>query len=155
VVDHIGSIPLQKIVQEVTKSLNEVNFFGFENRIRALILGLLEKPIQTMKDQESTIKLLSTSSKSYMRRIHEVEFIVHKFQHTVATLEDVELELARVKEEMKNKDLEYKTSLALMSETVENTFPNMIKDYNAEVAGCIMHTNKLEAAIETVTQVTG
>ena len=65
----------------------------------------------------------------------------------MATLEDVELELAKVKEEMKNKDLEYKTKFALMSETVENTFPNMIKDYNAEVAGCIMHTNKLEAAI--------
>lgn len=76
-------IPLQEIVQEVSKTLKEINFYEFENKLRGIILTMLDRPLSQMKEQEEIIKLLSKSTKSYMRRLHEVEFIIHKFAKSI------------------------------------------------------------------------
>ena len=82
------------IVKEVTKSLNEINFYGFENKLRGIILSLLERPVTKMKEQEEIINLLSKSTKAYMRRLHEAEFIVHKFQTTISSVDELRNEFA-------------------------------------------------------------
>jgi hypothetical protein len=39
------SVPLKEIIEGVTKSLHEINFFSHEGKLRGLILGLLENPV--------------------------------------------------------------------------------------------------------------
>ena len=43
---HNPRLLTKRLVEDVTKSLNEVNFMGFEARIKKLILTLLENPVK-------------------------------------------------------------------------------------------------------------
>ena len=50
------SVPLKEIIEGVTRSLHEINFFSHEGKLRGLILGLLENPVSQMKEQEKHSK---------------------------------------------------------------------------------------------------
>ena len=49
---HNPQLVTKALIENVTKSLNEVNFMGFEARINKLILTLLENPVKQMHKQE-------------------------------------------------------------------------------------------------------
>ncbi len=38
-----------KVVKEITKTANEVNFVGFETRVRQMIISLMEQPIRKIQ----------------------------------------------------------------------------------------------------------
>ena len=44
----MSRVMTHELVSEVTKSINEVNFGQFENRIKEIILKIVEKPIRRM-----------------------------------------------------------------------------------------------------------
>ena len=43
--EKLSKVVTGELVKQVTKSMNEVNFAGFETRIKKMILNLIEKPV--------------------------------------------------------------------------------------------------------------
>lgn len=60
--------------------MNNLNFMEFETRVRDMILEMIDKPLKKLNLQESLLKKYGDSQRRNVRRIHEVEFIMSKFQ---------------------------------------------------------------------------
>jgi hypothetical protein len=80
--------PLQLIIEQVTRSLAEMHFFNQENKVRSYVMSMLEAPVRQMKEQEGLIKLIKGANENNIRRLQEVEFVIHKFQRTVSQLDE-------------------------------------------------------------------
>ena len=86
----ISKLMTHQLVREVTKTMNAVNFVGFEQRIYQLIIGLLENPIRKMQQSEDILKKMSESLRRNIRRTHELEYIVQKYSKAVSLAEKFE-----------------------------------------------------------------
>ena len=75
-----------------------MNFFNQENKVRGLILRVLENPLAQMKEQEQTLKFLRDSSLTNIRRLQELEFIVSKFQRTISSLDETQQKQAKAED---------------------------------------------------------
>ena len=91
----------KRLVEDVTKSLNDVNFMGFESRIKKLILTLLENPVKQMHEQEKSIVELTDTNRRVNRRMLETEFIMQKFQKAVAVVDTFSNKIVGLEAEMR------------------------------------------------------
>lgn len=74
--DKMKKILTHELVNEVTRSMNEANFMGFEARIKAMILKLIEPSIKNLKLNEDLITKYAESTRKNVRRIHEIEYAI-------------------------------------------------------------------------------
>ena len=74
--DKMKKILTHELVKEVTRSMNEANFMGFEARIKAMILKLIEPSIKNLKLNEDLITKYAESTRKNVRRIHEIEYAI-------------------------------------------------------------------------------
>jgi len=65
-----------QVIKEITKTMNEVNFAGFETRVRSMIITLMEQPLRKMQQNDEVISKLGDSLRKNIRRTHEMEFII-------------------------------------------------------------------------------
>ena len=86
----ISKLLTHQLVKEVTKSMNTINFGGFESKVYSMIMELLEKPIRTMHEYEEIMTRMGESLRKNIRRTHELDFVCQKYQRAAAIVETFE-----------------------------------------------------------------
>ena len=56
--------------------MTNINFVGFEGRVRQLVIGLLEDPIKRMTGYDDLMARMNTAIQRNIRRTHELDFIL-------------------------------------------------------------------------------
>lgn len=68
------------------KMQQDADISAMETRLRMLMLGILEKPVNLMRDQHLTLERLKEVGAGNHRRLNELEFSVHKFTRSIGTV---------------------------------------------------------------------
>ena len=66
----------QNLVRDVTTAMTNINFVGFEGRVRQLVIGLLEDPIKRMTSYDELMTRMNAGIQRNIRRTHELDFIL-------------------------------------------------------------------------------
>ena len=91
-----------ELVNEITRTMNEVNFAGFEGRVKQLILTLIEKPLQKMGLNEQLLEKYTESTRKIVRRQHEMEYIIQKFQKVSSGAENFDKRFNELDQKLKS-----------------------------------------------------
>jgi|LauGreDrversion4_2_1035121.scaffolds.fasta_scaffold155494_2 predicted RecB family endonuclease len=67
-----------------------------ENNLRTLVLSLLEKPVNLMRNQHESLEVLKDIGRKNQRRIHELEFAVHKFTRCMSMVDNFDSKVNQV-----------------------------------------------------------
>jgi len=67
------------LIKEVTLAMNDINFAGFESRVKEMIITLLEQPIKRIYQYDEIISELSGTMRKNVRRTNELDFILQKY----------------------------------------------------------------------------
>ena len=86
------------IVKKVTSLMSDYNFLGFEDRIRQLILKMLRRPMDKLKEQDEFNMRTDAIVKRHIRTISEMEFFLRKMSNHVGAVDDFHTKHSALKE---------------------------------------------------------
>ena len=89
---------------------NEIDWYGFENRIRKLLHQITEPTIKRMVDTKDMVDKVGTQNEYLSRRIDELEFIMHKSHKRNLVFDDYNKRLIKLEEKQHSTLIEYSSN---------------------------------------------
>lgn len=90
----------KNLVREVTTAMTNINFVGFEGRVRQLVIGLLEDPIKRMTSYDDLLTRMNTAIQRNIRRTHELDFVLQKYSRASSIVETFENRMREMNNEL-------------------------------------------------------
>ncbi len=94
-----------------------------ENKLRTLVLNLLEKPVNLMRSQHESLEQLKEVGRKNQRKLHEIEFAVHKFTRSISFVDDYEARVNSVESQLNLQKDHTKTQIEQLYLNVETKMP--------------------------------
>lgn len=83
----LSRVLTHELVDQVTKSMNMVNFSQFESNMKQMLLSILEKPIHKMGLHEQLMQKFGQTLRKSVRRVHEMEHVIQKYSRVADAAE--------------------------------------------------------------------
>lgn len=129
----ISKLLTHQVIKEVTKTMNAINFAGFEKRVNQLVLTLLEKPIRQISHSEQIITKMSDTLRRNVRRVHEIEYILEKYQRAATIVETFENRFSSMKGSMDQHGAIYNDAIVSLKKQVEEQLPETLIELQKEM----------------------
>ena len=78
--------------------MTAVNVYEMETRIRDLVMNVLAEPLQKITLQEEILSKYAHSHRRTVRKVHELEYIIQKYQRATLYGEALERKLQNMEE---------------------------------------------------------
>jgi hypothetical protein len=75
---------------------NELDWYDFETRMRAVVVKLIEPTITKAADDRENIRILQHSNKKSIKRIEELEFLLQKDKSKNKLMDDIAKKISSV-----------------------------------------------------------
>ena len=89
---------------------NDIDWYGFENRIRKLLHQITEPTIKRMVDTKDMVDKVSTQNEYLSRRVDELEFIMHKSHKRNIVFDDFNKRLSKLEDRQHSTLIEYSSN---------------------------------------------
>ena len=122
-----------QVIKEVTKTMNNINFIGFERKVKEMIISFLEKPIKQITHSEGILSKMSETVRRNVRRVHELEFVMEKYQRAATIVETFENRFTAMQGSMDSHGAIYADAIAVMRKQVEEQLPETIGELQKEM----------------------
>ena len=101
---------MREFLTGVIKDLTHVHFYEYDTRLRGTIMGLLERPVQEMRDNREIQETIRVQQGTLHRRLHDLEFVMQKFQKSANLVEMYQERVEQIESAMdiKKKDIDRK-----------------------------------------------
>ena len=140
-------------MQQVAKINTDLNFMGFENRVQRLIKNMLEKPVVEMQKQSGEIDKLWDVSRRNVRRLHEQEFVLTKFQHDSSIVDSFENQFEELRIAVKKKEELTDAKIRELSHQIKHEFGDELNVLRREMGNWGAHSVQIERNLETLSKV--
>ena len=121
------------LVEQVTRSINEVNLMGHESRIKELVITLIKEPLTKMSLQESILAKFGEALRRNIRRTHDIEHIVEKYQRAQSYVDSFEERFENLEKKMKLQATVYDDEILKIKHKVNEDVPDQLNLQNREL----------------------
>ena len=123
----IAKVLTEKLVKQVSASVTEINLQQMEGRIKDLVMRVMEVPLQKMTLQEEILSKYAQSQRRVVRQVHELEFLMQKYQRASLLGEKTEKRITATEESIAQQNAKYEQQLAFMRKKITEDVPDMLQ----------------------------